>query len=319
MKITIPIRGPHVDYLEEEFDRFLDELDSYGDILNLKNLLDNDIKNGYFESMLFTVIRYPSLEEIKDARIDFFKHNHPHLLSGDCLLELQLTLWPCHVELLAVNAFINRLVRKLSLLVAVSYSTIVDFLAGVIYTNNEFIGYTDVLISTIDNAYDHAARIKWPQFMPVNFNKTLSYFVSNNIQLDGNSSNKLHRAINAFSYTFSSHKESETSHLFWIMVGIEALLAEGSNSISDQIRVKSSLILGEPIEYKKKIKQLYNFRSRLIHGDLDFPAKFSHDFNNFEEEYWDYMWFANSILLALIRKLIEKSANEFKFEYNLLE
>lgn len=70
----------------------------------------------------------------------------------------------------------------------------------------------------------------------------------------------LQRAINAFSYLFSNINEKDSSNLFWIMLGIEALLAEDAHNIINQIKTKTSLILGEPTEYKKKLDKLYNYR-----------------------------------------------------------
>lgn len=319
MRITIPIRGPEYEKLEREYEHFIKDLSNYGNNPELIKLIDNEEKYRNIQTLTFTIIKSSELQEKTDDRISAIKSKHPnfHTKYIDDFLVLNLTLKTKYLEKWGFHIFVNNLIQKLSLLVNLSYATKVDFLEGVIYDNDEYVATTELLISTIDYAYQHADDMNWPRLKSVDFNKTVNWFVTNNIHLDGNSKNKLHRAINAFSYLFSNLKEKDTSQLFWNMLGIEALLAEGTNSISSQIRVKSSLVLGEPLEYKKKLTKLYDYRSRFIHGDFNFPAKFSADFEIFEDEYWDYLTFSSSILLALIRKLIEKSENEYKFEYKL--
>ena len=67
----------------------------------------------------------------------------------------------------------------------------------------------------------------------------------------------------------------------------------------------------------QKLGKLYDYRSRLIHGDIDIFPKFYTDYESFDIEYGDYSDFAVSILIALIRELIEKQKSEFEFELKL--
>lgn len=111
------------------------------------------------------------------------------------------------------------------------------------------------------------------------------------------------------------------------MLGIEALLIEGNQSITDQFRQKSILILGEPKEFKKKLSKLYDYRSKLIHGRHDIFPRFYKDYsyvmneNHVDKggtlEYFEQLNFATSILLALIRELIIAKKDCFEFEFQL--
>ncbi len=106
------------------------------------------------------------------------------------------------------------------------------------------------------------------------------------------------------------------SQLFWCMLGIETLYAKGNQGIGEQIRQKVKTILGEPKEFKKKITKLYEYRSKLIHGDLDFPAKFSDEtYDIYDASHLDYLGFAISILLSSIQVLIANDIDKFEFEF----
>jgi hypothetical protein len=98
------------------------------------------------------------------------------------------------------------------------------------------------------------------------------------------------------------------------MLGLETLYARGNQNISEQIRTKVMLVFGEPAEFKKKLGKLYEYRSRLVHGDTDIPAKFSRDFQKFSPEYWNYLGFGSSILIASLRTLIHWDILAFQFD-----
>lgn len=73
----------------------------------------------------------------------------------------------------------------------------------------------------------------------------------------------------------------------------------------------------KPTEYTKKLNELYDYRSRLIHGDTNIYPSFYFDYQGFRKEYNDYLAFGTSILIALIRELIYKQKTEFEFELKL--
>jgi len=321
MKITIPIRGGEFEYLSEEYQNFLNDIVSFNDKPKLIKLIGIDSGSYRIENVNFSLLNRQVFDEEANYHILKIRSNHPDLrFSWDNeFLVLDIEFGEENYRDKLIPTIIDGIIDKVSLLVNLSYSTNVDFLEGVIYKGEEYIGKTEPIISDLHYAYEHAHNMNWPEINSIEIDKVINWFEENELNLEGNSKNKLQRAINAFSHVLVGLGEKDTSQFFWQMLGIEALLASGINSISSQIELKSSLILGEPKEYKKKIKQLYNYRSRLLHGDFDFPPKFSSDEDNFEKEYWDYLSFSTSILLALIRNLIAKGGIEYKFEYNLIE
>ena len=320
MTVYIPIRGPEIRELDDEYDRFLKDFDQLGDNNELKKLLDHEIKHESIKQIKFSIIYSSITTKEEDPEIKKISRKYLHKDFIGEFLKIELVHFHNLFDKDSSSARISLgfITRKLTFIINLTYATKVDFVGGAIYSsNNKYLGKTDVLLSSLDYAYEHSLKIGWPKVYGLKLQDTIDWFYYNNIHTSDNSRNKLHRAINAFSYQFSKLTEQDTSILFWTMLGIEALLAEGTNNIINQIKVKSTLILGQPTDYKKKLDKLYNYRSRFVHGDIDFPAKFSSDYENFEQEYFDYLHFATSILIALIRDLISSKKNEFQFEYKL--
>lgn len=319
MRVIIPIRGSDNEEFHKKYDSFLKEIVKYNDDVNLIRLLDNyEDEYKHIESISFKIIISSEYFKNVNEEIKELQEQYPNFKTDFIseYLDIQIKLKNQEHEEIFGKFSIELILNKLSLLIHLSYTTKIDFLYGLIFSSKKkYLGETEIILSSLDFAYEHALKVKWPTIKNITLKTTIDWFTKNNLHTDYNSKNKLHRAVNAFSYLFSKLHEKDSSNLFWVMVGIEALLAEGSSNILNQIKTKSSLILGHPVEYKKKLDKLYDYRSRLVHGDFDFPAKFSSDYDTFEEEYWDYLSFATSILIALIRELIRTGKNEFLFEY----
>ena len=106
--------------------------------------------------------------------------------------------------------------------------------------------------------------------------------------------------------------------LLWSLIGIEALYCSGKEGLSEQIFTKTQIFLGEIIDYKKKLKQMYDFRSRLIHGDLNIPPNhFYDDDNPFRDQLFDSTVFAVAILTATLQKMVYENKKELNFKYKL--
>lgn len=326
MKITIPIRGSDFEEAYESYKLFLNELIHFSHNVKLVTLIDvlpvpekneipliDDIEFSLLCGNAFYNDEPEIISELKG------KHSFFHTAYINEYLVIDLTLK--HENELPSDYFeylIDDYLTRLNFLINLSYATNVDFLPGVIYTNtNKFIGKTKVIVSSIMHAYVHANKIRWPKIKNVSLNETINWFHKFDMHPNKRSKCNAHRAINAFSQLFGDIKSDDSSDLFWVMLGIESLLADGIQSISYQIKEKSNIILGKPIEFTKKLTKLYDYRSRLIHGDFNIFPRFYKDYGTYEEEYWDYLFFATSILIALIRELIATQKVEFEFELKL--
>lgn len=322
MKIYVPLRGPDFEEFYPEYERFLDDFQQLENNDLLTRQLDNyEEKYQAFDKISFKVIYSSKFAKDEDKIIKSIAKKHKFFLTEyvEDFLAIEVVFKNKARETddyVGITA--DFLLSRLALILNITYATKIDILSGVVHSDQDkYLDKTDIIISSLDFAYEVQLKTKWPKIVGLKLDETLNWYVTNNLHTDLNSKNKLHRAINSLSYQFSNLSEKDTSILFWTMVGIEALLADGSANIITQIKTKTSIILGEPKEYKKKLDKLYNYRSRFVHGDINFPAKFSSDYDNFEDEYYNYLHFATSILIALIRILIVQNKSEFVFEYRL--
>jgi hypothetical protein len=327
MKITIPIRGSDFETAYESYELFLEEIPKLSNNQKLISLIDskerpNQSGKPLIEKISFQIITEDEEEEEeRNACIEIINHNYPvfrtDFITEYFIIDLQIIdeeIFPPD----PLSFLVNNILNRLCFLINLSYSSNVDFINGVIYSNsNKYIAKTKMIGSSIMFAYEHAVKINWPIIKSLNLIDTIDWYLKFDIHPDDKSTNRAHRAINSFSQLIDNLVSRNSDYLFWVMLGIEALLAEDIQGISKQIREKSTLILGKPTEYTSKLNKLYDYRSRLVHGNYNIFPRFYSEYETYEEEYEDYLAFATSILIALIRELIKSQKIEFEFELKL--
>jgi hypothetical protein len=129
------------------------------------------------------------------------------------------------------------------------------------------------------------------------------------------------RAINYFTRLFvPQFREDELSDTVWALAGIESLLVEGGRSSQGQLREKLGALFGwssNPAWLSKMTNCVYDFRSKLIHGNRQLRSAFrdaesEESQKRFDEEY-DSERFAVGILLVLLQLLIASGRQSFSF------
>lgn len=308
MKITIPLRCEY--FLSENlYDSFITEITELSNDKKLISLLDdsgNSIKNIQFEI---------SENENNKSLFHIREIIHLSFIVDFLIIDIQFTNEELDTK--ESKFFVKELVSKFNLLINLSYSIVCDFLPGVVESNHE---KTTFRIESITSnnffVYNHIKKLNWPKIKSLKIRETVEYLYKNNIDLYSKSKNDLHRAINAFTYVFGDRKNGDSEDLFWVMLGIESLLVEGNQNITYQFKEKTKIILGEPSDFKKKINKLYDYRSRLVHGESEIFPKFNNNLDDAKDEHSDFVDFAISILISLIRELIY--SNKIKFDFKII-
>jgi len=137
---------------------------------------------------------------------------------------------------------------------------------GVIIINNE--KSTDINGTLlIRDAFSYYKRIKYPTFSFLSFQDVYSWFVNNDLLLKVEPTSKLQIALNAFTFLFDNNLSSEIE-LIYTCMALEALYTKGNTNITEQLNDKIQVYLGQVSDYKKSIKNMYDFRSRFLHGSL---------------------------------------------------
>lgn len=158
----------------------------------------------------------------------------------------------------------------------------------------------------------------------ISLSTTINWISSPKWLLDQIGGSPLVRALNALTYLFSTGPELSALGIMYSLMGIEALYAQGQEeSIGEQILNKTQAIFGSGEGLRKKIKGMYDLRSRLVHGQLDFVPCFTDwdplELRKTQKKLDDTNDIAIAILLATFQKMIINDWKTLTFEYVLKE
>ena len=174
----------------------------------------------------------------------------------------------------------------------------------------------------IQEAVNMAAQMEWPNLQAMDISTVWKWVVKRHEMLEGFDNSPMGRALNAFSRLFEKKSADEPMQLLWALVGLEAIYVTGKTEILQQVREKSQSLLGKQDKYKKKISQMYNFRSRFVHGALDFPGLFlladARDcVAKYDEELGEAITVAIAVFVATIQEVIRRDWDGLRFEYTV--
>jgi hypothetical protein len=133
------------------------------------------------------------------------------------------------------------------------------------------------------------------------------------------------RALAAFSYIFDeSQGDGSQMSLLWAVLGLEAIYGRDSTGILDQLRKKSELLLGSCDQNKKLLAAAHDFRSRFIHGDIDFPFQYctrdaSPNYEQFGEKGYDAAVYAITVLVASLQALCCRGMTDIRFRWEIAD
>ena len=109
----------------------------------------------------------------------------------------------------------------------------------------------------------------------------------------------------------------------WGMVGLEALYCRGKDGLRAQVSEKAQLLLGVLSSHKKRIGQLYDYRSSFLHGSRDIP--FAQREREDDQDAMQFFWQSDDesalaiiALLASIQELVVRNWHELEFRTHIV-
>jgi hypothetical protein len=165
----------------------------------------------------------------------------------------------------------------------------------------------------------------WPQIQSIPVWKVMTWLMKLPGFEDAIGQCRVGRAVSSLSYVLKEKPMvDDTPNLIWAMLGLEALYGEGGRPVQKELIEKIETFLGKNQSHKKSFSHLYDFRSRFVHGDINFPYSYS-----FSDTHLDYEKFrlrktsnsilALSILLSTIQKLVDNNWFDLNFKYVVSE
>ena len=109
----------------------------------------------------------------------------------------------------------------------------------------------------------------------------------------------------------------------WCMVGLEALYNNGREGLAAQFREKIWVLLGKDQARKKAFSRLYDYRSRFVHGSMDFPIAETPwgdpHMARIVQEAVEERELASTLLVATLQSMVRDGITELPFRWVLGE
>ena len=172
---------------------------------------------------------------------------------------------------------------------------------------------------SLQRSLELSEKIGWPKLQIIDFLKVWKWLGKHeDFFKEGFSNSKMGRALGAFSHIFEYSTSDEPMQLLWALIGVESLYVRGQMALLEQVREKTQVFLGPQEGYKKRVIRMYDFRSRFVHGDLNFPGLYPaiDDFEIFGENLLESISLAVAILAATIQEIIQRGWSGLEFSYN---
>lgn len=185
--------------------------------------------------------------------------------------------------------------------------------------NPNIMGGKSIDYSVFKKALVNNARWNYPSIKTLTIKETWDWLIGFHDFLLGFSETPTTRALINLN---EISKSDSIMKLFRSVMGLEALYTSGTGNLQQQVKDKSQLVLGNQQEFKKLYKNMYDFRSKYIHGELNFASSTHLDISKVSEVYYQDLekctHFALLILFASIQELIIRSWQGYNFSQTYL-
>ncbi len=166
---------------------------------------------------------------------------------------------------------------------------------------------------------DYTKEIGWPNFQMLKCIDVYKWMFKNDYSFIRVSKSSTERALAAFSHLFETSLAEVDFHLLWSLLGIEAIYCTERKNILKQLRNNIRLVMGDVKNHTKLINQMYDFRSRFVHGNTEIPPLLCEAYSTNEDEKFNDRKYAVTklsiaILICSIQEMIVKDMNKFSFK-----
>jgi len=221
-------------------------------------------------------------------------------------------------------SYLEHEVDCLLLLLNILYPGAISTEQGRVFLDGDEISYTSAFFTEHwFGAVECASKLRWPVFHQTTFTEAWSWLRASQALEEGVGITRLGRAIAALSHlTTDSLQRTSSIELVWILLALEALYTHGRTGLAEQLLGKMEVILGPQVENKKSFSRVYNFRSRLLHGDVDIPLRFTEfdgtkRYETFHDSLFQNEELALAVLLATLQWMAKHQVSELDFTYAL--
>lgn len=170
------------------------------------------------------------------------------------------------------------------------------------------------------NAMDfHAAR-KYPSIEFLNFGKFYNWIIQNKLGFTDNPTSTFQWTLNHITHLNIDPGQLNT-FIYEVMM-LEKIFDCDGHKIADQLNKKIQLLLGPIKTHKKQIKEMYNLRSRFVHGDISLNPihiedEWEADNKNEKFSIDQASDLSKLIILSTLQTMYENNCTDISYEYKL--
>lgn len=269
---------------------------------------------GYLET------KYPILKI--SIKVDILKYIDEIMLDKfNALVEEDVVVTAEDINMTLVNIIFEKRINEIVVAANLAKPGCLRITKGAVVRDGKYIELVDCQNSSnLSNAVGHCNKIGYPVFQELDFITAWNWINNFDNYKLGFSINKIERALNCFTFLL---EKSQPESLFYSIMGIEALYVEGNGGLQEQVKSKSEAFLGKQNTFKKAYSSMYDFRSRYIHGDLNFPLSHWYDTplkkDNFNINLEEATYFSTGLLIASLQKLCVLNKNDLNFEIKVCD
>jgi hypothetical protein len=165
---------------------------------------------------------------------------------------------------------------------------------------------------SIQFAVLYARKLDWPRLEDIKIVDAWEWYMHQEdyLEQEGFENDICTRAMNAYARMLDLPENDVYMQIVWSMIGIETLYKRGRNNGKRQFVENVPKILGQYDGFEKEFDLMYEFRSRFIHGGVDFPGlcllgDANLKYGQIDSDQERTLSFAASILIASLQQIIK--------------
>lgn len=216
---------------------------------------------------------------------------------------------------LIVNQSIKNLSQHLFLLSNLACPGILDFDGSMIKPNKERLTLSKY---TFEESLTESYVRGWPTINSIPFNIAFDWYNKLGVWNKSIASTNMEKALFAI-MNYCSEEKMNPSRLIWIAHAIESLYETPHLSILNSIRERIALFLDikENKQFKRKVNDFYEYRSKFVHGGLPIAIPSIDFFDETHGSYFNKLFeverFGLAIIIATVQKLILNNWSKLNF------
>lgn len=262
-----------------------------------------------------------------NIKTDWKKNHHPleHSIEESSELILSVNGTYEHLEELS-TFFLNRFLEMMFITMNISVPGSLNLYNRELKDLDNDSHLNNWGISLTSSPFEHFWEVSrepndWPKIEFISLEKVVNWYKNLNVSFKQKASSNIDRCFFAL-INYCQENSFSPSSFIWITHSLEALYDTPRNGIIENLKNRIFLFLDEPSSHSKKLRKkigdLYDFRSDFVHGTMEIARM--PFFENLDKELEDYMIRVNDLsgfgimlLLATIQKMVSNDAKELVF------